>query len=149
MMRALRALLPLCLLITVGCSEPLIHPYRIEVQQGNFVDQDMLDQIRPGMNKDQVQFVLGTPLLVDPFNAQRWDYIYAITEGQRAGVSFFQKPRRSLLYHLVLVFEGDILTDIQILSEVPPSELALTPAGRERLREMAEAENVTEEQNPP
>jgi hypothetical protein len=49
----------------------------------------------------------------------------------------------------VLVFEGDILTDIQILSEVPPSELALTPAGRERLHEMAEAENVEEQQNPP
>jgi outer membrane protein assembly factor BamE len=54
----------------------LLQPYRIEVPQGNYVDQSMLRQVQPGMTPDQVRFVLGTPLLRDPFRPDRWDYVF-------------------------------------------------------------------------
>ncbi len=50
--------------------------YKINVRQGNLVTQEMIDQLRPGMDKRQVTFILGTPLLVDPFHKNRWDYFY-------------------------------------------------------------------------
>ena len=55
---------------------PDIAPYRIEIQQGNFVSQEMVSQLKPGMSKDQVRFVLGTPLITDSFHADRWDYVF-------------------------------------------------------------------------
>jgi outer membrane protein assembly factor BamE len=55
---------------------PGITPYRIDIQQGNFISQDMVAQLRPGMSKEQVRIALGTPLLTDIFHADRWDYIY-------------------------------------------------------------------------
>ena len=51
-------------------------PYRIDVPQGNYVDQAMMSQIREGMTREQVRFALGTPLLVDPFRTDRWDYVF-------------------------------------------------------------------------
>ena len=71
----------LCLLIfsllSAGCSWikfPGVH--KVDIQQGNIVDQEMIDKLRPGMTKSQVRFVLGTPLVVDTFNQSRWDYYY-------------------------------------------------------------------------
>ena len=49
--------------------------HRIEVQQGNIITQEMVDQLKPGMTRRQVRFVLGTPLVEDTFNPNRWDYI--------------------------------------------------------------------------
>ena len=67
------------LALAAGCGVPRIPgitPYRIEVQQGNFVSQEMLSQLKPGMSKEQVRLTMGTPLLADAFHADRWDYIY-------------------------------------------------------------------------
>ncbi len=55
---------------------PDVRPYRIEIQQGNFVSQEMVSQLKLGMSKDQVRFVLGTPLITDSFHADRWDYVF-------------------------------------------------------------------------
>ena len=55
---------------------PGVTPYKIDIQQGNFISQDMVAQLKPGMSKDQVRNVLGTPLLTDIFHAERWDYVY-------------------------------------------------------------------------
>ena len=76
-----RPLLPLVLAAALpACSWvpriPGVTPYRIEVQQGNFVSQEMLSQLKPGMSKEQVRLTMGTPLLADAFHADRWDYIY-------------------------------------------------------------------------
>jgi outer membrane protein assembly factor BamE len=59
-----------------GLRIPGITPYRIEIQQGNFVSQEQLSQLKPGMSKQQVRLALGTPMLADLFHADRWDYVY-------------------------------------------------------------------------
>lgn len=63
-----------------GCSfnalTDSVSPYRVEVRQGNYVDQAMVSQLRKGMTREQVRFVLGTPLVIDPFRDDRWDYVY-------------------------------------------------------------------------
>ena len=55
--------------------------YRIDIQQGNIVDRQTLDQIEIGMERSKVRFIMGTPLLVDPFNLDRWDYFYSLRHG--------------------------------------------------------------------
>jgi outer membrane protein assembly factor BamE len=71
----LAALLPACKSIDVP-KLPGVTPYRMVIQQGNFISQEMVAQLKPGMTKEQVRFVLGTPLVTDIFHADRWDYVY-------------------------------------------------------------------------
>jgi outer membrane protein assembly factor BamE len=64
-------------LATAACSSfPSLSPYRIEIQQGNYVTQEMVAQLKPGLSRDQVRFVLGTPLVSDVFHDDRWDYVF-------------------------------------------------------------------------
>lgn len=75
MRRSVPLLLAAALL--AGCGVPrLLAPYRVEIQQGNYVTQEAVSQLHKGMTRDQVRFLLGTPLLADPFHADRWDYIF-------------------------------------------------------------------------
>ena len=81
--------------LVAGCTYvPLITPYKMDVQQGNVVTQEMVARLQPGMTRSQVRFTLGTPLVVDPFRADRWDYVYlymkrgAVTEQRRIVVVF-------------------------------------------------------------
>ncbi|BAN50663.1 outer membrane protein assembly factor BamE [Metapseudomonas resinovorans] len=67
------------LLALAGCSFPGV--YKIDIQQGNVVTQDMIDQLKPGMTRRQVRFILGNPLINDTFYANRWDYLYSIQPG--------------------------------------------------------------------
>jgi outer membrane protein assembly factor BamE len=65
--------------LACSCSVPRIPgitPYKMDIQQGNFVSQDMMAQIKPGMTREQVRFILGTPLVTDIFHNDRWDYVY-------------------------------------------------------------------------
>ena len=77
-----------------GCEMPALPElpafpgvYRIDIQQGNVVDEEMLDRIEIGMERRKVLFILGTPLLVDPFNQDRWDYVYSLRRGSGEEVS--------------------------------------------------------------
>ncbi|MBK5913442.1 cell envelope protein SmpA [Rhodocyclus purpureus] len=67
-----------------GCSSvpKLVTEYRIDIQQGNVLTQEMVSQLRPGQTRDQVRYILGTPLLVDMFHADRWDYVYRLRKGK-------------------------------------------------------------------
>lgn len=67
------------LLALAGCSFPGV--YKIDIQQGNVVTQDMINQLRPGMTRRQVRFIMGNPLLTDTFHADRWDYLYSLQPG--------------------------------------------------------------------
>lgn len=70
------------LLLAAGCARvpeavpQIVKPYRITIQQGNFVTREMVEQLKPGMTREQVRYVLGTPLLTDIFHADRWDYVF-------------------------------------------------------------------------
>ncbi len=70
--------LSLALALLLGaCALPdFMAPYRIDIQQGNFIAQDLVSQLKPGMSKEQVRYILGTPLVTDIFHAERWDYVY-------------------------------------------------------------------------
>ena len=94
--------------LTAACGlAPSLSPYRIEIQQGNYVTREMVAQLSPGLTRDQVRFVLGTPLVSDIFHEERWDYVFM---GQRAN-------SREVEYHRIAVFfeegrlkgvEGDV-----------------------------------------
>jgi outer membrane protein assembly factor BamE len=77
--------LAIALVLTLGlagCSYfqfPGVH--KVRVQQGNIITQDMVDQLRPGMSKSQVRFIMGTPLIADTFHQDRWDYFYSLDKG--------------------------------------------------------------------
>jgi outer membrane protein assembly factor BamE len=74
----MRFLAPLLIAATLsGCG--LV--YRIDVQQGNYVTQDLVDRLKPGMTKAEVKQILGTPLLTDVFHANRWDYYFSNVKG--------------------------------------------------------------------
>ena len=59
----------------------VLSPYRPDIQQGNFISQEMLTQLKVGQTREQVKFILGTPLLTDVFHAQRWDYPFYLARG--------------------------------------------------------------------
>jgi outer membrane protein assembly factor BamE len=61
-------------------------PYRIDVRQGNYVDDAMLAQLQTGMTREQVRFVLGTPLVADVFHSERWDYVHRFRSGRSGKV---------------------------------------------------------------
>ena len=77
--------------------------YKLDIEQGNMIDQTMIDQLKPGMTKRQVQFIMGSPMLADSFHDSRWDYIYAKAPG---GEDRLQK-------RVSLFFNGDNLSGIQ------------------------------------
>jgi outer membrane protein assembly factor BamE len=100
-----------CVALLAGCGYvpriPGLTPYRIDIQQGNYVTQEMMSQLKAGMTKDQVRAVLGTPLLTDIFHADRWDYVYwrEAADGkreQRKVAVFFQDGKLSRI-------DGDVV----------------------------------------
>ena len=75
----LRALFLASLVLLASCGVPRIPgitPYKPDIQQGNFISQESVAQVKPGMSREQVRFILGTPLLTDIFHTDRWDYVY-------------------------------------------------------------------------
>ena len=101
----LRRLFILLSLICTACGTalPSIKPFKLEVQQGNVVTSKMLLQLRPGMTKSQVRFIMGTPLIQDSFHGKRWDYAYQLREGGK-----LKEQRR-----VILDFENDLLKTVR------------------------------------
>jgi outer membrane protein assembly factor BamE len=96
--------------LTVGCgsSVPVVRPFKMDIQQGNVVTSKMLLQLRPGMTKSQVKFVMGTPLINDSFHTNRWDYFYQM---RRAGKVIEQR-------RVILDFEKELL--VRVRGDVVP-----------------------------
>ncbi len=80
---AMRYLVVLMVFLCASCSSSLpgLKPYHLDIQQGNVVTSKMMLQLKPGMTKSQVRYVMGTPLLQDSFHQDRWDYIYQMNKG--------------------------------------------------------------------
>jgi outer membrane protein assembly factor BamE len=112
--RPARLLLTLALLGVLAFSAGCV--YRVNIQQGNLLKTSDVDQVVPGMTRSQVRYLLGTPMVADPFDPQRWDYIYTFRRG---------RDRRTDRAHFVVHFEGDKVSRVERLDN--PENLALEP----------------------
>lgn len=98
-----RTLIILSLMLFTGCSL-----YQIDIRQGNFMKQEMLDQLEWGMPAKKVRFIMGTPMIVDVFHKNRWDYVYSFQQGgknerqQRHIALFFDDNNR------LIKIKGDV-----------------------------------------
>ena len=81
-----------------------LNPYRIDIRQGNLVTQEMVGQLKAGMSREQVRFVLGSPMLADVFHPDRWDYVYYFKPGN--------KPEDTQQRRLIVYFEDDKLVSV-------------------------------------
>ena len=84
---------------TSGCT---VH--RLDIQQGNMIKDEMVEQLKVGNSKRQVKFVMGSPLLTDPFHPDRWDYIFTDQPGDTRKITEYR--------HISVYFEGDKLVKI-------------------------------------
>jgi outer membrane protein assembly factor BamE len=120
----------LLLALAVGACSWVPRPireYKIDIQQGNVLTQDMVAQLRPGLSKDQVRFILGTPVLMDMFHADRWDYVYRLQKGSTGEVE---------MRHFSTFFDDEDRL-VRVGGDVSPLETGETPVGPEnRMREI-------------
>jgi outer membrane protein assembly factor BamE len=126
-------------LLLAGCGGvsgiPGVNAYKIDIQQGNYVTQDMVAKLKPGMSRSQVKFALGTPLVTDAFHPDRWDYVYVLSKKgklleQRRIVVLFKDEK-------LVRIEGDV---------VPAPEAESKPA--EKSAANKPPENSTESKAP-
>jgi len=94
-----------------------LSPYRIDVRQGNLVTQEMVAQLKPGLTREQVRFILGSPLVADMFHVDRWDYVYRYRPGrgetqQRNLAVFFQDNKLTRV-------SGDVVAEDPSKAEAP------------------------------
>ena len=96
----------LSVLLLSSCSIPRI--FQVVISQGNLVDQEMLDKLEIGMTESQVKFVMGTPLISDTFNPNRWDYFTSVTQGENS----FTNQKITLYFkdNKLVSWEGEIDT---------------------------------------
>jgi len=99
------ALLFCSLAISSGCV------YRASIAQGNLIEQEDLDQVEVGMTRNQVRFLLGTPMIDDPFHSNRWDYIYYLKVGREDAT--FKR-------WVSVLFENDVVAEIRKDQELDP-----------------------------
>ncbi|WP_353935363.1 outer membrane protein assembly factor BamE [uncultured Oxalobacter sp.] len=109
-------------------------PYKVDIQQGNFVSSEMLSKLKPGMTKEQVRFVLGTPLLTDMFHANRWDYLFRL-----------QKPNGALTTNRVTVFFKDNLVDRIVHDNLPDEAQYLSNIAGDKVPTEKQKKSSTDE----
>ncbi len=85
--------------------------YRIDIQQGNLLEEDLVEQVEVGMTRSQVQFLLGSPMIEDSFHENRWDYAYYLQQGRSREIE-----RR----WLVVYFEGDRVVRLDLDAPLEP-----------------------------
>ena len=96
------------ILVISGCSSIFPGVYRIDIPQGNLVDDDKLTEVKIGMEPRQVRYLLGTPLVTDTFDQNRWDYFYSIRNGNKVDVT----------HHVSIIFaEGRV---VEIKDQLQP-----------------------------
>ena len=109
--------------------------YKMDIKQGNEIDSEMLLELKPGMTKSQVRFVLGTPLIQDSFHKQRWDYLYV----KREDGKLLEKR------HVILNFEEDLLKNItgEVISQENDKNLVVI----EKFDDLALSEDESKNKN--
>lgn len=112
-------------LLCAACSSalPSLKPYRMDIQQGNVVTSKMMLQLRPGMTKSQVRFIMGTPLIQDSFHANRWDYFYQmrkdgkIIEQRRVILEFENEALKRVRGDVIPAGAGEAVADPSPVTE--------------------------------
>ena len=117
----------LSFLFISACSIPQV--YKLTVQQGNIVTQEMVDELKVGMTKRQVAYVMGTPLIRSPFQQNRWDYLYPLERRDKIVKD----------YQVTVFFEGDLYTHFE--GEVPQEE---KPEAQQEVLEDKKENNLLE-----
>ncbi len=97
----------LALALSIGVSACI---YRMPIQQGNFLEDKEINQITVGMTRTQVRYLLGTPMVADPFENKRWDYVYTLKQG-----AISKAERR----HFIVFFEEDKVVKFDRLTNAP------------------------------
>jgi outer membrane protein assembly factor BamE len=93
-----------------------LHPYHMDIPQGNQVSDEAVAKLKAGMTRQQVRFVLGTPLLTDDFHADRWDYKYRLSKGSDTSADKL----------LTVYFKGDALVRAELNGKPLPLEAMAT-----------------------
>ena len=135
-------------LLTAGCSgardpyapetsvlEKIPLMYKRDLHQGNVITQDVINRLKPGMSKSQVNFIMGTPLLVDVFHLERWDYVYRVRRGKQSA----EQQRISLFFEddRLVRTEGDLYPQqvdamTGIVDSIQASQVVTVPDYTER-----------------
>jgi len=118
-------------------SSPVLSPYKMDIRQGNYVTPEMREKLKLGMSKQQVRYVLGTPMVSDAFHGNRWDYIYRLE--QRG--ELVEKQR------LTLYFEGDNLVRMDDGSQpvqIAPAVAQQQPVATTQPQPVAKADPVAD-----
>ena len=113
----------------------ILRVYKLSVQQGNVITQEMVDRLKPGMTRNQVEFVMGKPVLGDPFNDDQWVYIYTLEVPD-----YFNQ-----VFKMVLAFEDDTLATISgdyIPQEADAESDAAADEGANETSDETEAESA-------
>ena len=100
-------LLSVVALLLFGC----VRTYRIDIQQGNIVTQEQIEQLKPGMKMTEVRYLLGAPLVEDPFHTKRWDYFHSFRSGE---------TRQVEQQRLTVFFDNGQLTKVEKDFETEP-----------------------------
>jgi outer membrane protein assembly factor BamE len=124
--RFIIATIALCTFTACSSVPRIVKEYRIDVQQGNVLTQEMVSQLRPGLSRDQVRFILGTPVLMDMFHVNRWDYFYSLQKGRSGEV----ETRRFTVF-----FDADGRL-LRVSGDVAPAQADDSAAVETRLREI-------------
>lgn len=134
----------LCAMASIGCTSlqsegnllGIITPYRIDIVQGNVVTREQVALVKPGMSRVQVRDLLGSPMVIDVFHADRWDYVFTIN---RPGTP---TQRRSI----VALFDGERLTRLLAPDDLPTEREFVAGIGRDRPQGRAVQLELTDEQ---
>lgn len=131
---ALRKPMPIIRLLTIfaliTALSACLKAHRIDIQQGNLLTDKEVSQLQPGMTQREVRYILGTPLIVDPFHQDRWDYYYSLNLGRE------QVAKR----RITIVFvndqldhvEGDVTANTEKAGDDEPSGTVIAEPQREK-----------------
>jgi outer membrane protein assembly factor BamE len=108
--------------------------YRPDIQQGNLLQTSDVDQVKPGMTRSQVRYILGTPMVSNPFDQQRWDYVYTFRRGRDRDVT---------RAHFIVRFDGDKVSSVET-PDLPEETETSKIIKQQRARQAASAAAVAE-----
>ncbi len=124
-----KRILPVCFtaLLLSACTLPnALTPYKMDILQGNEITTDQTGKLKLGMSRSQVRFVLGTPLLTDPFHPNRWEYVY--TDARDGTLKIRKVFTVAFENDKLIAFSGDVLPARQAPQASTPANIASAPS---------------------